>query len=178
MARISRENWHEHPEARLELLEAGADFLNLGGSRGYLKFLAAVEAAFIHIEDRPGSWQIYEDVPATPPIHQIGVGQYSYKIFYQVKNHQVYILAFANTYRKPGYWGVRLKDFGTAGLSVSHSRLAKLIGVSAEFILHQIKLGVLKGTLDGNQYRVSANEASAFITQYRADLTETLGSHF
>jgi len=103
-------DWDEHPEARAELLDALDYYQDHASELIAHQFLAAQIRPINLILAWPDAWPPYLDVPADPPIRQTGVGKFPYKIIFQPRKTGIWVLAYAHTSRRPGYWAHRIAN--------------------------------------------------------------------
>ena len=67
--------------------------------------LDAVSAAIDHLRRYPES---ASPRPSRPAVRQMFVSRFPYRLVYQIRNHEVRIVAVAHTSRHPDYWRHRL----------------------------------------------------------------------
>lgn len=103
-------NWSEHPEARAEVLDARDFYDDAGGPDLADEFTDAAETAVEFILDWPDTPATYPGIESDPPVRSWHVRKFPYRVVYQARPGRIWILAYAHTARRPGYWAGRLKD--------------------------------------------------------------------
>jgi plasmid stabilization system protein ParE len=93
-----------HPEAFAEF-EAAAQFYEqqrdgLGG-----RFVVAVEAAILHIQNAPRRWPIFEQ-----DVRRHIVRVFPYVILYSIEPRSILILAVVHAHRRPLFWQNRTSN--------------------------------------------------------------------
>ena len=110
MSEPSDSEWIEHPEARLEFLDALEHYQDVAGDLIAQQLIAARLSARDLVELFPEGLPPYTRVPADPTIRHLGVGKFPYRLIYQPRSGGIWVLAYAHEKRYPGYWADRLKD--------------------------------------------------------------------
>lgn len=101
-------DWHEHPEARAEFLDAHERYLAIDGGTLADEFADVVEAAAELILQWPEAPPPYGGRQREPPIRSWHLGKFPYRLVYVVRGGEVLVLAYAHESRRPGYWAHRL----------------------------------------------------------------------
>ncbi len=91
------------PQAEAEYLNSVGFYLNRSVHVGE-KFVREVEVAIHRILENPRAWPEID-----PGVRRYLVQQFTFAIFYAIRQHDILILAVAHTSRRPGYWQNRIK---------------------------------------------------------------------
>ena len=90
------------PAVDAEALEAAHYYAAIDHRLG-LRLGQEFEAAVARIVHFPLGWK-----PVGVNLRQCGVKGFPYVVLYLVRTHEIVIVAFANTHRRPNYWRSRL----------------------------------------------------------------------
>ena len=103
-------NLRVHREANLEVIEALSWLVRKQrpevAGRLYRLWLAALEA----ILDSPLTYPLAEDQPERAECRNYLLPKYGYRIVYQFRPEELYVVSFARGRRKPGHWHGRLDE--------------------------------------------------------------------
>lgn len=100
-------DWHEHPEARAEYLDAVVKYADIeGGSLGE-EFADAADAASDLILQWPDSPPPFLGRRRDPMIRSWHLGKFPCRLIYVVRAGEIFVLAYAHEAREPGYWSGR-----------------------------------------------------------------------
>lgn len=94
-----------HPEAEVGFDEA-VDYYERAQNGLGRRFRASVETAIDRIRQNPKSFPMYEDAPC----RECPVSKFPFVVYYIERDTNIWVLAFGNQYRQPGYWLDRLQD--------------------------------------------------------------------
>lgn len=101
-------DWHEHPEASAEYLDAVIKYADIEGGRLGDEFADAADAASALIAQWPDSPPPYRGRRCDPMIRSWSLGKFPYRLIYAVRAGEIFVLAYAHEAREPGYWSGRL----------------------------------------------------------------------
>jgi len=101
-------DWHEHPEARAEFLDAHERYLAIDGGTLGDEFADVVEAAAELILEWPEAPPPYRSSRRAPMIRAWHLGKFPYQLVYTVRDGEILVVAYAHESRRPGYWAHRL----------------------------------------------------------------------
>lgn len=73
------------------------------------KFLQAIHATLLAIEQRPTFYPHLETVPDDVPIRRAIIKKFSHLVIFEVRPDEILVLAVAHTRRRPNYWMRRRK---------------------------------------------------------------------
>lgn len=99
----------EHAAARQELREAAAFYERNREGLGDV-FLDAIDAAIASILDPSISWGFYDGSVTVPQLYSRSVHGFPYDLIYVSTGDEVFVLAYAQERRRPGYWRDRFTD--------------------------------------------------------------------
>ncbi|MBO0697535.1 MAG: type II toxin-antitoxin system RelE/ParE family toxin [Zavarzinella sp.] len=88
-----------HPEAEEEF-HADVDRYEDESDGLGAKFREAIEQAVEKIRRQPNFYPLYEDTP----FRECPVSRFPYAVYYLERDDDIWVVAFANQRRKPGYW--------------------------------------------------------------------------
>lgn len=95
----------EHDAAREEVREAAA-FYECNREGWGDVFLDAIAS----ILDASVGWSFYDERVTVPQLYSRSVDGFPYDLIYVATDDEVFILAYAQERRRPGYWLDRLRD--------------------------------------------------------------------
>lgn len=94
-----------HPEAEEEFHEA-VDYYE-GKVEGLgVEYRAEIREAIDRVRERPQAYPLWEDTEC----REVQVRRFPFAVYYVDEPARIWIVAFANQYREPGYWRRRLHN--------------------------------------------------------------------
>jgi toxin ParE1/3/4 len=93
-----------HPEAEEEF-HASVDYYEDRSEGLGVRFREAIEQAVEKIRRQPNFYPLYKDTPCRECL----VRPFPYAVYYVERDDFIWVAAFANLRRKPGYWLNRLR---------------------------------------------------------------------
>jgi toxin ParE1/3/4 len=103
-------DWHEHPEAREEFLDAHKRYSAIEDGRLGDEFADAAEAAAELILQWPDTASPFRGRQLEPIVRTWHLGKFPYNVVYFVRDGDIFVLAYAHESRRPGYWAHRHAD--------------------------------------------------------------------
>jgi hypothetical protein len=94
-----------HPEATEEFHEAVKYYERKREGLG-VEFRGEISGAIQRLREQPQSYPIYEDTEC----REVEVWRFPFVVYFVDEPDRIWVIAFANQYRRPGYWRKRLRD--------------------------------------------------------------------
>lgn len=94
-----------HPEATEEFHEA-VDYYERRQEGLGIEFRTEISEAVQRLRERPQAYPLHEGTEC----REVQVRRFPFVVYYVDEPGRIWVIAFANQYRKPGYWRKRLRD--------------------------------------------------------------------